>query len=89
VESADREFLDEAAKYYHSLKQVDDLTAVDAPVVKVAVFAFGSAEDAAPGLFTGEDAAAPEVDEDQRGGDLRGELDRHHAYGRQQGCRPA
>lgn len=63
VESSDREFLDEAAKYYHSLKQVDDLTTVDNPVVKVAVFAFGSAEDAAPGLFTGEDAAAPGVDE--------------------------
>lgn len=61
VESADREFLDEAAKYYHSLEQVDDLTTVDAPVVKVAVFAFGSAEDVAPGLFTGEDAAAPKV----------------------------
>ncbi|MEY8566481.1 HAD family hydrolase [Corynebacteriaceae bacterium 7-707] len=64
VESTDREFLDEAAKYYHSLAQIDDLTTVDAPVVKVAVFAFGSAEDAAPDLFNGEDAAAPEVEED-------------------------
>lgn len=63
LESTDREFLDEAAKYYHSLQQVDDLTTVDAPVVKVAVFCFGSSEDAAPGLFTGKGAAAPEVDD--------------------------
>lgn len=61
VENTEQEFLDEAAKYYHSLEQVDDLTAVDGPVVKVAVFCFGSAEDAAPDLFTGEDAPAAEV----------------------------
>ena len=64
VESTDREFLDEAAKYYHSLKQVEDLTTVQGPVVKVAVFAFGSAEDAAPVLFTGEDALASQVEAD-------------------------
>ncbi|MCJ7857685.1 HAD family hydrolase [Corynebacterium kalidii] len=61
VENTEQEFLDEAAKYYRSLEQVDDLTAVDDPVVKVAVFCFGSAEDAAPDLFTGEDAPAAEV----------------------------
>ncbi|MDN5581553.1 MULTISPECIES: HAD family hydrolase [unclassified Corynebacterium] len=64
VESTDREFLDEAAKYYHSLKQVEDLTTVQGPVVKVAVFAFGSAEDAAPVLFTGEGALASQVEAD-------------------------
>ncbi|MGO1948000.1 MAG: HAD family hydrolase [Mycobacteriaceae bacterium] len=66
VESTDAEFLDEASKYYHSMAQVEDLDAVlvqqNPDVVKVAVFAYGSAEAAAPLLFTGQSAAAPQVD---------------------------
>lgn len=61
IESTDSEFLTEASKYYRSLEQTTDLTAVEGPVVKVAVFTFGSSEDAAEVLFTGPDATAPTV----------------------------
>lgn len=88
VEATDQEFLDQAAKYYHSLQQVEDLHAVldgtgggdcgdsadgvdgvdgtdGVPdVVKVAIFAYGSAEDAAPALFTGPSAEAPQVQDE-------------------------
>lgn len=62
AENPDREFLDEASKYYHALEQIDDLTTVDEPVVKLAVFTYGSSEDVAPALFTRHDAVAPEVE---------------------------
>jgi Cof subfamily protein (haloacid dehalogenase superfamily) len=70
VEATDQEFLDQAAKYYHSLQQVEDLHAVlDGTdgihdVVKVAIFAYGSAEDAAPTLFTGPSAEGPQVQDE-------------------------
>ena len=51
VERSDREFLDEAEKYYALLERVDDVLAVDDEVLKVAVFDFDAAhETTAPAL---------------------------------------
>ncbi|HIW92539.1 MAG TPA: Cof-type HAD-IIB family hydrolase [Candidatus Corynebacterium avicola] len=75
VENDDPDFRAQADKYYHSLQQVADLDAVlegtdgedgtAAPdVVKVALFVYGSVEEAASDLFTGTDAVAPQVDDE-------------------------
>jgi len=51
IERTDAAFVAEAERYYALLEQVDDLTAVDDDVLKVAVFTFGSAQDTtAPAL---------------------------------------
>ena len=51
IERTDREFLDEAEKYYALLEHLDDVLAVDDEVLKVAVFDFGGAhETTAPAL---------------------------------------
>ncbi|MCK1820528.1 Cof-type HAD-IIB family hydrolase [Streptomyces sp. XM83C] len=44
VERADEPFLAEVRKYYLSHRIVDDVTAVDDDIIKVALFTFGSAE---------------------------------------------
>ncbi|MFE1290286.1 Cof-type HAD-IIB family hydrolase [Streptomyces sp. NPDC058751] len=44
TERDDRPFLDEVARYYHAHRMVDDVTAVDDEIVKVAVFDFGPVE---------------------------------------------
>lgn len=46
IERVDEPFLAEARTYYASLEVVDDLRAVDADVVKVAVFAVAGSDDA-------------------------------------------
>lgn len=63
TENDDREFLDEASKYYHSLEQIDDLTSVEGPVVKIALYTYGTAEETVAALFSRDDAIAPEVEE--------------------------
>lgn len=50
IERADPEFLAEARKYYARLETVDDLLAVDDQILKVAIYDFDSAADAAPAL---------------------------------------
>ena len=57
VERADQAFLDKATPYYAALSVVEDLTAVDDDVLKVAIYDFGNAaHDTAPALarFEGE-----------------------------------
>ncbi|MFF9622394.1 Cof-type HAD-IIB family hydrolase [Streptomyces griseosporeus] len=44
IERADEPFLAEVRKYYLNHRVVDDVTAVDDEIIKVALFAFGSAE---------------------------------------------
>lgn len=44
TERGDQAFLDEVAKYYHAHCLVDDATAVDDEIIKVAIFDFGPAE---------------------------------------------
>ncbi|MEU4170837.1 Cof-type HAD-IIB family hydrolase [Streptomyces sp. NPDC026665] len=44
IERGDQAFLDEVGRYYHAHRLVDDATAVDDEIVKVAVFDFGSIE---------------------------------------------
>ncbi|WP_327672643.1 MULTISPECIES: Cof-type HAD-IIB family hydrolase [unclassified Streptomyces] len=44
TERGDQAFLDEVARYYNAHCLVDDATAVDDEIIKVAVFDFGSAE---------------------------------------------
>ncbi|WP_460071309.1 Cof-type HAD-IIB family hydrolase [Streptomyces sp. YKOK-I1] len=51
VERADEAFLAEVRRYYVRCELVEDLTAVDDDVIKVALFDFGAAEEStAPGL---------------------------------------
>jgi len=51
VERGDGRFTEHAARHYAWLEQVDDLTAVDDVVLKVAVFDFGSVEEATAPAF--------------------------------------
>ncbi|KAB1977588.1 Cof-type HAD-IIB family hydrolase [Streptomyces triticiradicis] len=44
IERRDQAFLDEVCRYYHAHRLVDDATAVDDEIVKVAVFDFGPIE---------------------------------------------
>ncbi|WP_456228902.1 Cof-type HAD-IIB family hydrolase [Streptomyces sp. YJ-C3] len=59
VERSDERFMTEVRKYYHRHRIVEDATAVDDDVIKVALFDFGSAER------TTAPALAPLVDSHQ------------------------
>ncbi|MFD6532077.1 Cof-type HAD-IIB family hydrolase [Streptomyces sp. NPDC060184] len=50
TERDDDAFLAEVAKYYRAHRVVDDATAVDDEIIKVAVLDFGGAEESAPAL---------------------------------------
>src|SRR6185436_4061379 len=60
IERTDEPFLAQAHPYYALLEDVDDLTAVDDAILKVAVYDFGSAEAGAGPLLApvGEAAGA-------------------------------
>ena len=80
VERTDDAFLDQARPYYARLETVDDLTAVDDEVLKVAVYDFGTAADGAGPLL--EPFAA-------RPAGVRQALGRRDEPDRRQGSRPA